>query len=252
MNKSDAIAQNMAYSRNIHRPERGNAWNVRNASQVLTPGLAMGGISSAKGFVLVTALLFLLVLTMLGISSLQGSTFQERMAGNLRDRNLALQAAELALRDAARDLATKKADGISYCLADGAGCRPWPERPKDVTQVDGFWKMSGELRQSWTPNCNHDQCYSTDNVTESKPVWDETVAKWGAGSGSKDTVVYGTYTGATAIAGVAAQPRYIMELFSPEDPYGTGDTQQVAIRVTARAVGQSNDSVVMLQTVLVP
>jgi len=53
-----------------------------------------------QGAVLVVSLLFLLVLTMLGVSTMRSNAMEERMSGNLRDRNLAFQAAEAALRDA--------------------------------------------------------------------------------------------------------------------------------------------------------
>ena len=58
--------------------------------------------SSAKtqqGAVLIFGLILLLALTLIGISSMQGSVFNEKMAGNSRDRNFAFQAAESALRD---------------------------------------------------------------------------------------------------------------------------------------------------------
>jgi len=51
-----------------------------------------------KGSVLVVSLIFLLLLTMIGVASIQSSTLEERMAGNLRDQNNAFQAAEGALR----------------------------------------------------------------------------------------------------------------------------------------------------------
>src|SRR5690606_3767551 len=52
-----------------------------------------------RGAVLIVALVLLLVMTILGVSSLSSTTLQERMAGNLRDSNLAFQAAEAALRE---------------------------------------------------------------------------------------------------------------------------------------------------------
>ncbi|PAU66041.1 pilus assembly protein PilX [Pseudomonas sp. PIC25] len=52
-----------------------------------------------RGSALIISLVFLLLLTMIGVSSIQDSTLQERMAGNERDRNLAFQAAEAALRE---------------------------------------------------------------------------------------------------------------------------------------------------------
>ncbi len=55
--------------------------------------------SSQKGAVLVFGLILLLALTLLGISTMQGSVFDEKMAGNSKDRNFAFQAAESALRN---------------------------------------------------------------------------------------------------------------------------------------------------------
>jgi type IV pilus assembly protein PilX len=53
-----------------------------------------------SGAILVTALLMLLVLTVIGVSVMQITRMQERMAGNTRDLNLAFQGAEAGLRDA--------------------------------------------------------------------------------------------------------------------------------------------------------
>jgi type IV pilus assembly protein PilX len=51
-----------------------------------------------SGSTLIICLVFLLILTMIGISSIQNSTLQEQMAGSARDYNSAFQAAESALR----------------------------------------------------------------------------------------------------------------------------------------------------------
>jgi len=53
-----------------------------------------------RGVVLVVSLILLLVVTLLGITSMQGTVMEEKMAGNTRDRNLAFQAAESGLREA--------------------------------------------------------------------------------------------------------------------------------------------------------
>jgi hypothetical protein len=52
-----------------------------------------------RGAILVTSLLLLLILTVLGVAMMKMTNMQERMAGNTRDLNLALQGAEAALRD---------------------------------------------------------------------------------------------------------------------------------------------------------
>jgi type IV pilus assembly protein PilX len=56
-------------------------------------------ISSQRGAALIVALIMLLVMTVLGVSAARNTNLQERMAGNLRDSNLAFQSAERALRE---------------------------------------------------------------------------------------------------------------------------------------------------------
>lgn len=51
------------------------------------------------GAALVVALIFLLLMTLLGTASMRGASMQERMSGNMRDYNLGFQSAEAALRD---------------------------------------------------------------------------------------------------------------------------------------------------------
>lgn len=50
------------------------------------------------GSALMICLIFMLLLTIIGVGAMQSATLQERMAGNSRDQNLAFQAAEAALR----------------------------------------------------------------------------------------------------------------------------------------------------------
>jgi len=61
-------------------------------------------LSQQKGSALIIALVFLLALTLIGTTAMQGTGQQERMAGNYWDRNLAFQAAEAALTVARRNV----------------------------------------------------------------------------------------------------------------------------------------------------
>jgi Tfp pilus assembly protein PilX len=75
-----------------------------------------------RGAVLAVSLILLLVMTMLAVSGGQAVRLQERMAGNLRSVDLALQGAEAGLRDAERQV-----DAIttwpSWCTTNTAtGC----------------------------------------------------------------------------------------------------------------------------------
>jgi type IV pilus assembly protein PilX len=69
-------------------------------SRCLVKRHARGNIAAPRerGITLVVSLIFLLLLTMLGVTAMSTSTLQEKMAGNLRDQDMALQAAESALR----------------------------------------------------------------------------------------------------------------------------------------------------------
>jgi len=53
-----------------------------------------------QGAVLIVSLIMLLVVTLIAVSSMQGTVMEEKMAGNTRDRNLAFQTAESSLREA--------------------------------------------------------------------------------------------------------------------------------------------------------
>lgn len=55
--------------------------------------------SRQRGAVLIVSLIMLVVITMIAAGSMRGTILEEKMAGNSRDRNLAFQAAESAVRE---------------------------------------------------------------------------------------------------------------------------------------------------------
>ena len=80
---------------------------------------------SQRGASLIVALMFLIVLTILGLVSVRSSTLHERMAGNDRDRSVAFEAAEAALRDAERDVQNNITPANVFAVGCGAGlCLP--------------------------------------------------------------------------------------------------------------------------------
>jgi len=70
-----------------------------------TDGVAHDQPLHARGIALLSCLLMLLLMTLLAVSAMQNNLMQERMTGNVRDRQVALQAAEAALREAEELLA---------------------------------------------------------------------------------------------------------------------------------------------------
>lgn len=61
-------------------------------------------LGKQKGAVLVVGLIFLMVITLLALAGMQGVALQGRMSANAYDRNIAFQAAEMALRWAELEL----------------------------------------------------------------------------------------------------------------------------------------------------
>lgn len=78
--------------------------------------------TSQRGVVLIVALIFLLMLSIIGMSAIRSSGMQELMAGNIKDRNLAFQSAEASLRVAEELINTNAAcanfTGLNGCFED--------------------------------------------------------------------------------------------------------------------------------------
>ena len=178
-------------------------------------------ISAQRGISLVTTLLFMVAALMLGVSVLSVNVMQERTIGNTKDRDLALQAAEAALRDAERDLV---ASGSTFVFTEA---------------------------------CNDGLCIPPSQRATPSSASVEQVVDW-----NDDTKVrkYGQFSGGIKFPGIpdtnAAKPRYVIErvgdLGAPSGesmklglaPSATG----TGYRITARAVGARQETVVILQS----
>lgn len=78
-----------------------------------------------RGSVLIVSLLILLVMTLLGITAMSTTTLEEKMAGNIRDKGIAFQAAEAALRDGEADLINNNiAESSFVSTCTGGLCLP--------------------------------------------------------------------------------------------------------------------------------
>ncbi len=113
--------------------------------------------SKQKGSVLIISLVLLLVLTILGISSIDNTTMEEKMAGNLYQRNLGFQSAEAALRVGEEDLLSLNKDEKITPSNDGSsGIWVKDEPGTDGTKPDGSageassaWYRSWDVEQVW-------------------------------------------------------------------------------------------------------
>lgn len=86
---------------------------------------------------LVTVLILLLVVALIGLASLRGTLMEERMSGGARDRGLAFQAAEAALREGELLAATKPALPAAGCLK-GLCAKPDP-KAAPVWENEAVW-----------------------------------------------------------------------------------------------------------------
>lgn len=173
-------------------------------------------VRAQRGFSLIMALIFLVLLTLLGVTAMQTATLEERMAGNLRNENLALQAAEAALREAEAILSSPSLP--SFTTTPGlydVMTNPWPGRSDP---------------QNWSG-------------------WAET-------GGSAPYKTYTGLAGPGELGGVAEPPRFVIEQLRPVLPgdsgsvkLGTGITElRQVFRITARGVGGTTNSVVVLES----
>ena len=78
-----------------------------------------------RGVTLVVVLILLLVVTLIALASLRGTLMEERMSSNVRDRSLAFQAAEAALREGEAVAAGKPKVPNAGCAA-GLCAKPDP------------------------------------------------------------------------------------------------------------------------------
>ncbi|MDZ5432599.1 PilX N-terminal domain-containing pilus assembly protein [Pseudomonas fluorescens] len=96
---------------------------------------------SQRGMALLVSLVFLLLLTLIGISSMQNATLQEKMASSVSLRNQSFQAAEAALR-----VGESAVQLDSYSLAVCNGIRQCdPPAESSTVNAAGFNSNSGVI-----------------------------------------------------------------------------------------------------------
>jgi type IV pilus assembly protein PilX len=211
--------------------------------------------SRQRGVVLLVSLLFLIVLTLLGVAASRVVAGEEKMSRYLREYNTAFQAAESAMRDARDDV-----DGFLV--------------------IGGTYKSRLNSSATFFADCSFGQCLF--NPTETSPPWmDE--AKWA------NAAAYGTYsrrsplpkagvvgtnadtnardgdteaavarydagsTNSSTVTGVWKQPAYLVELIPDQRPGANsvefGKNPPPLYRITARGYGADPNSGAMVQEI---
>ncbi|HQD55822.1 MAG TPA: PilX N-terminal domain-containing pilus assembly protein [Candidatus Competibacteraceae bacterium] len=169
-----------------------------------------------RGATLIVALLILLMIMMYGIPAAMDSMQNERMAGNTRQRDLAFQATEHAIKKAQTWILTQTHSSLdALAPATVTICSPGNTDPNTTDCI--------------FPN---GQCHAND------------VVYWRSFFSSNSSNVC-TLSGTDTIGLVTAQPRYIVERM-PSDT--SGSQKKDYYRVTAWGVGQDSNAVVIIQT----
>jgi type IV pilus assembly protein PilX len=177
------------------------------------------------GVALITGLIFLVVLTLLAITTSRMASLEERMSGNMRDRSLAMQAAEMALRDAEQDI--RVVAGVA-------------NRAPAISGITGF-----------NTACTNGLCYNGPNGNSNGTDWNVTPVWTLVSMTAAPSVAYSGFTNATApILGLSAQPRYLIE--GMRKRLSNSGPLLDHYRITVRAQGANPNTVVWLQEVFRP
>ena len=176
-------------------------------------------MNKQKGSVLIISLIILVAMTLIGITAMRTSVMQEKMAGNMRNKELALQAAEATLREAEQYIQDNVISTIAF----------------DTDGSDGLYNYS-----------------LADDSTRNDRIW-ETIIDWDSDAETLE------YTAFSTIYNISKAPRYVIQHMastgSENDKInmdnmgqGTGGGNVEAFLITVRATGGNNDSAVILQS----
>ena len=192
---------------------------------IIVKNVSLAALRKQNGITLIVGLILLLVMTMLGLTAIQVTTQQERMAGNLRDRNIAFQAAESALREGE--------SALIRCVIDFSG--------------NGAYDVEANIVAA-----------STADDVEANIVAPST-AEWMEDSSLEDSsFLFDDFDDActepkthSAVFQAVAAPRFFLERQPPVGgaslETGVPKTMEV-FKVTSRGVGGSQAAVVVLQS----
>jgi len=178
----------------------------------------MMDMKQQKGAALVISLVILLIMTIIGLQGMSGTTLEERMSRNYRDSQMSFQAAETALRDGENFVQTT------------------------------LFKMS-----DYSDTCTNGLCFF--GGASGCPVENPIPPAWEGTTNWNDSSKHKEYTG--TITGVIAKPKYIIEFqcyvptdpnVTPSSPEGSDYQWSEMYRITALGFGATPTSRTMLQS----
>lgn len=189
-----------------------------------------------KGAALVVALIMLMVILMLGLAAAQSALQGLKTTRNDGDRQIALQAAEAALRDAEMDIEQSPDAGKSRSYI-------FSRRSTLGFPAPGEPGCNGGAANIYLGLCRSP-------AMNAVPVWQN--VDFGDDAATMRSVAYGTFTGQAIQVGKGALPsrlpRYIIELYSYNKPGESADKLSYFYRITAVGFGARETTQVALQS----
>ena len=167
--------------------------------------VALNHQSKQRGAVLAVALIILIVLTMLGLGSMVATTLDEKMAGNLRDLNVAMQSTESSLREA-EDLIEAMANTNGFGLNSGLYAQGTAPDP----YTSGTWVGSNSIASTGNYGAVAPRFFIEFVGTVGGDLTGANVTNYGSGSSNAVSVfrIVARGTGATGTARVMLETFY--------------------------------------------
>lgn len=224
------------------------------------------------GVTMFVTVMLVLVLSLVALAVFQQSAFDEKSARSQQDRQLAMQAAETALRDAEMDLQCLQLPPENSVTQTPVACPGGSVLHRAQNDGDavrrcraqcglGSARTTGAVGYSPTApvadNAGRWEGPKAKPATAGPPPTPDTPAlspasvrsNWSGSAGNFGSVALGTFTGAPNLALVARQPRYLLELFEQSNP---DSPPQVVFRITAKGWGRNLNSEYTVQQLYRP
>ena len=214
-------------------------------------------LSKQSGIALIVSLIILLLLTMMGISSMKVNSLEEKMSGNDLDRNTAFQAAEAGLRAGEAkigELWNKGAADTVPPIDSGLGsiqqfCNGVIRGA--INDIPGVFHAVATTTDAGSGTVKNrtslvEMCGDCDGDC---PVPDEKDPSTWTDDNKSVEVSVEDEDPVTGKKKLAAQPRYfITYIYSKHFPDSTKDRPIYKFSVTARGVGKNPQTVVLLRS----
>ncbi len=177
--------------------------------------------SAQTGLVLPLVLIFLVIMMLLGTAVIRNVSLEEKMAGNLRNRNLAFQAAEQALRHCETSVQLNRIAADNIVIHPEGPMQTSPNVGKNYWEVESNWTGSVPLAVT-VPRSAAEESANATEILQQRPQCMVEILN--------SSLLSTTSTAASELEGGNKKTQY---------------------RITARGVGLDANTVVKLQSYLI-